>query len=200
MPPKKKGKGKKKKEKPLGRAGGLTVEEKYNESTKRIETLLDHLTLRTDIAGRADQRAKILHSQLMNATEEIIEAKETTKDISSDLKRQYVAMESELSGEIVQSKSRVVLLEEKLQETEIELANEKEEKKAILKEKNEKIAELENKIDSMEFAYENILHDSFDEMVQRLDKLKANWKRETMDLQSKNKALLLDLGLNPLEF
>ena len=197
MPPKRKGK--KKKEKPLGRAGGMTVEEKYQHTLKRIETLQDHLTLRTEIAGRSNQLSKVLHNNLIQANEHISTEKQNTHDIACNLKQQYASMETELSGEITSTKSDLKLLQEKLAQTEEELKHEKEEKRRIVKEKDEMIADLEYKIEHMESAYENILHDAFDVLVIQLEKVKLSWKKESLDIQSQNKDLLLEFGLNPLD-
>ena len=68
MPPKKKGKKKKEKAKPPGRVpGGLTVDQKYQETLKRIETLQDHLVLRSQMVGQSTQHAKSLHNELIKA-------------------------------------------------------------------------------------------------------------------------------------
>jgi len=51
----------------------------------------------------------------------------------------------------------------------------------------------------MEAAYENILHDAFDLMDIKLDEAKVEWKHEALSVQRKNKDLLLQFGLNPLD-
>ena len=56
---------------------------------------------------------------------QITEEKQNTDDIASTLKRDYVKMETDLSGKIDDTKTEVELLQEKLANTQAELRREK---------------------------------------------------------------------------
>ena len=200
MPPKKKGKKKKDKQKPPGRApGGMTLDQKYQATLKRIETLQDHLVLRSEMVSRSNQTAKTLHNELMIASSQITEEQQNTSDIACTLKRDYSKMETDLSRRISVTKSEKQLLEEKLALTQAELMREKAEKVKIVKEKDEIIADLRFKISHMESAFENILHDAFDLLVDKVEIQKSKWEKNAFDIQSKNKEVLLGFGLYPLD-
>ena len=74
------------------------------------------------------------------------------------------------------------------------------EKAEIIREKDEEIGELQYKISHMETAFENILHDAFDLLADRVASHKDAWEKEAMNIQSRNKKILMEFGLNPLHF
>merc|ERR1712013_221942 len=152
------------------------------------------------MVGQSTQHAKSLHNELIKANLRISEEKQNTDDIASTLKRDYVKMETDLSGKIDDKKTEVELLQEKLANTQAELRREKAEKAEIIREKDEEIGELQYKINHMETAFENILHDAFDLLADRVASQKDAWEKEAMNIQSKNKKILMEFGLNPLHF
>ena len=194
MPPKKKEKKKKKK------AGNdaPSVEEKYQQTLQKIESLQDHLSMRTEISRRSQAVSSSLRGQMKEVNECIEEEKRSKYDISATLKRQYKSLQKELTNKIYHLESKIEFLQENLLKVEEELKFEKEDKMKIIREKDEVVAELRYKIDHMESAYGNILHDAFDSIVSNLSKDKVEWKQESLEIQKKNKELLLEFGLSPL--
>ncbi|XP_066928570.1 dynein regulatory complex protein 12-like isoform X1 [Clytia hemisphaerica] len=196
MPPKKKVKKKRAKS---AKASEPTIEEKYQQTIQKITSLQDHLAMRTEIARRSQLKSYDLRDQMRKANDEIIEERKSKHDISSDLIRQYKSMQKDLTHKTYLLENKILDLTTRLTTTEQELANERTEKQRIIEEKDSVIFKLERRLDHIENAYENILHDAFDAIVDKMQVARSAWQNESMEIQSRNKALLSKFGLNPLE-
>lgn len=199
MPPKKKG-GKKKKKK--GKAGDkteLTIEDKYKKTMQEIECLKDELGMRTEIARRSKDVADRMKDKMRSAKEEVEVEQQRKLDISSDLTRQYKTMQSEMALRIHMLEQTVSKLRDSLSIAEEELRKTRKERDDIRREKDQIIADLQFKIDHMESAYESILHDALDRMAGKVEEARSKWETESSEIQERNKQLLLEFGLNPLE-
>eukprot|EP00795_Rhopilema_esculentum_P016578 gene16578-8001_t len=197
MPPKaKKGKGKKKKKDDKDE---LSIEDKYKKTMFEIESLKEHLAMRTEIARRAQSKSEDMKEKMLEAKETIQSEKQIKLEISADLTRQYKTMQTELTLRVHTLEKRVALLQDKLDATERELKKEKLEKAQIIEQKDMIIQDLQFKIDNMETAYENILHDALDAMGDKIEEAKGRWEAESTKIQEENKMLLLEFGLNPLD-
>lgn len=197
MPPKKKaGKGKKKKKDDKEE---FTIEDKYKKTLMEVESLKEHLAMRTEIARRAQSKAEDINEKMFQAKETINVEKQDKLEISADLTRQYKTMQTELTLRIHNLEQHVSILKDQLALTERELMRTKNEKEEIINEKDLKIENLQFKIDNMETAYENILHDALDAMRDKIEDAKNKWQSESTQIQEQNKKLLLEFGLNPLD-
>lgn len=197
MPPKKKVK--KKRDKSAKKIDGPNIEEKYQQTMQKIESLQDHLAMRTEIARRSQLQSSDLRDRMQKANDEIEEERKSKHDISSDLIRQYKSMQNDLNQKIYNLEKKILELTNQLSNTEQELTSERREKQQIIEEKDATILNLERRLDHIENAYENILHDAFDMIVDKMNEARKLWKDESMEIQSKNKKLLLKFGLNPLD-
>ena len=155
--------------------------------------------MRTDIARRSQLKSSDLRDRMQKANDEIEEERKSKHYISSDLIRQYKSMQNDLNQKIYNLEKKIVELTNQLSNTEQELASERCEKQQIIEEKDATILNLERRLDHIENAYENILHDAFDMIVDKMNEARKLWKDESMEIQSKNKKLLLKFGLNPLD-
>ncbi|XP_046852970.1 coiled-coil domain-containing protein 153-like [Xenia sp. Carnegie-2017] len=199
MPPKKMNSGKRKKKKIIGKNTELTVEDKYKRTLKEIESLKAELAMRTEIVRRTRDKSARMEERMHEAQDEVKEEKQNKRDISTDLTRQYKMMQSELGLKIHVLEKTVTTLQSKLATTEIELKDAKKEIENILMEKDGIITELQLKIDTMESAYETLLHDTLDQMGDKIEETKMKWFTESKEILETNKQILLSYGLNPLE-
>lgn len=199
MPPKKTVKAKKKKKKTAGEKTELTVEDKYKRTMEEIESLKVELATRTEHARRSRDMSARMEERMCEAQEEVIQEKEDKRDISTDLTRQYKMMQSELGLKIHILEQTVTTLRSQLASTETELQQARKERDNIREEKDSIITELQFKIDTMESAYETLLHDTLDKMGDKVEEAKKRWFSESREIQETNKQLLLAFGLNPLE-
>lgn len=76
-----------------------------------------------------------------------------------------------------------------------ELDFERRDKKRIMQEKDDKIMDLEQKIENIQIAYDSVIEISMDTFSQRLDEVKLEWENKSAHLQTKNKTLLAELGI-----
>eukprot|EP00794_Sanderia_malayensis_P010815 gene10815-11970_t len=197
MPPKKKaGKGKKKKKDDKDE---LNIEEKYKKTLFEIESMKEHLAMRTDLARRAQSKSEEMKEKMLKAKDTIEAEKQNKLEISADLTRQYKTMQTELTLRVHNLEKHLAILQDQLTLTQRELKKTKEEKKQITEEKDLIIENLQFKIDNMESAYENILHDALDVMGDKIEAAKERWKVESTSIQENNRRLLLEFGLNPLD-
>lgn len=198
MPPKKAVKVKKKKKKTAEKTE-LTIEDKYKRTMEEIECLKVELATRTEHSRRNRDMSARMKEKMLEAKDEVEQEQQDKMDISSDLTRQYKMMQSELCLKIHILEQSVASLRSQLSSTEAELAETKKERDDIRREKDDIIAELQFKIDTMESAYETLLHDTLDKMGDKVEEAKKKWLSESHAIQEQNKQLLLAFGLNPLE-
>ena len=199
MPPKKAVKTKKKKKKTAVEKTELTVEDKYKRTMEEIESLKVELATRTEHARRSRDMSARMEERMHAAQAEVVQEKEDKRDISTDLTRQYKMMQSELGLKIHILEQTVTTLRSQLASTETELQQARKERDNIREEKDGIITELQFKIDTMESAYETLLHDTLDKMGDKVEEAKKRWFSESREIQETNKKLLLAFGLNPLE-
>jgi hypothetical protein len=84
----------------------------------------------------------------------------------------------------------------RLEQTEDLLKRSEEEKREIIRQKDEQIADLNEKNRKCETTYDNIIQLSLDSFIQRLEIVKQDkWEPAIYGLQERNKVLLHELGL-----
>ncbi|XP_074652068.1 dynein regulatory complex protein 12-like [Tubulanus polymorphus] len=203
MPPKKKGgkKGGKKK----GKKGkkkddaGLEIEEKYKKTMQEISALKDHLAIRKELTLRAQSARQDMRSEIEEREEKMKEKEKEAKAVSADMTRQYKTMQTQMGLTVHQLETELELTRRKLEHTEFELKQTREEKERVIRDKDEQISTLQLKIDTMGMAYENILADTMDNLAAKIDAAKLKWEHESTMIQARNKQVLLEFGLNPLD-
>ncbi|EGD72219.1 hypothetical protein PTSG_11565 [Salpingoeca rosetta] len=158
MPPKKK-KGTKKKKK-TGKADKNALTEE--DATKRAQLEADMLrTSLAEVRDEARRTTQKVHSLTDNLTERqgaLDLQTQTTQDITSDLTRQYKLMQSQLMARIMDLQEHTRVLQDQLEVTQRALAETKEQADKSIREKNDMIAQLTQRIQSMESAYEGVLN------------------------------------------
>jgi hypothetical protein len=104
-------------------------------------------------------------------------------------------MQADMQFKHQQLETELHLTRRKLDESENLLKNINEEKKKMLKEKNDTIDELNQKIDKIQLTYDSIIQLTLDSFIKNLSLKKQTWEYEGEKLQVKNKILLAELGL-----
>ncbi|XP_028401693.1 coiled-coil domain-containing protein 153-like [Dendronephthya gigantea] len=193
MPPKKTVKAKKKKKKGAGEKTELTVEDKYKRTMEEIESLKVELATRTEHARRSREMSARMEERMHEAEADVKQEQEDKRDISTDLTRQYKMMQSELGLKIHILEQTVTTLQSQLASTEAELHEARKERDNIREEKDAIITELQFKIDTMESAYETLLHDTLDKMGDKVEEAKKKWFSESREIQETNKQLLVSV-------
>ncbi|XP_005107500.1 coiled-coil domain-containing protein 153 [Aplysia californica] len=202
MPPKKKkgkGKGKGKKKGKKKDDAQLELEDKYKRTMDEINALKDHLAIRREFTRRAKSASADMAKKMEEAEKELEEHKDDQKAINADMTRQYKTMQTEMGLRIHQLETELGRTRTQLSSTEAELRKSYEDRKKMMEERENEIVDLKLKIDSMEQAYENVLREALDTLMQKLDVAKGQWEEQSAMIQTKNKQTLLEFGLNPLD-
>jgi chromosome segregation ATPase len=196
MPPKKKKSGGKKKKGDTE----LTIDEKYKKTLQEIEALKDHLAVRKEYARRSHEASEEWKERMQKA-EQCLELKEEThKAVGADMTRQYKAMQNELNMRIFQLESELSRTRAQLEKTEQELQKSRNDHDKMMKEKDLTIEMLTMKVNTMCTQFETLFHDYMDKLVEKVTVSKGRWEKQSAAIQCQNKQLLLDFGLNPLDF
>lgn len=193
MPPKKKKGGKKGKKK--GKDGELTEEDKLKLKTHEVESLKDNLAFRKDFARKSNAIYEEMKVKLEETNNQIGEMEKIHTASSAYLTHQYKTMQNEMAIKMHQLETELIATRKQLEATENHLQNEIQEKKRIVVEKDEKISELEQKINNIQITYDSVIHLTLDSFNQNIDRKKLEWENSSVQLQTKNKILLAELGL-----
>ena len=193
MTPKKKKakKGGKKK----GKDGELTEEDKLKLKTHEVQSLKDNLAFRRDFTRKTKAAYEEMKEKL-EETHTLIDEMETTHKASSAyLTHQYKTMQNDMAIKMHQLESELISTRHQLEATENKLDEEIKDKKRIIFEKDEKINDLEQKIHNIQITYDSVMSLTLDNFNLNLDKKKLAWEKSSVQLQTKNKILLAELGL-----
>jgi hypothetical protein len=193
MPPKKK-KGKKGKKK--GKDGELTESDKLKLKTHEIDALKDNLALRKDFNRRTKFVYEEMKDKLNETNKNIEEIESIHKASSAYLTHQYKTLQNDMTIKMHNLESELVNTQRQLEATEKKLEEEIKEKNTIIQEKNEKISDLEQKIANIQIMYDSIISLTLDNFNQNIEKKKLSWEDKSIQLQTKNKKLLAELGVN----
>jgi len=192
MPPKRKSKkGKKNKKVDVN-----LEEDKFKRTQKEIVLVKDKLAVQMNISRRATSAASTARQGLIAKEDELLQMKQHEKDISAELTRQYKTMHTDLSIQNTQLEAQVSYLNQQLSHTNNELENYKIKFDSMLEEKNNKILQLQTKIDGMEGCYERVLTEALDSLVEKICKSSLKWDGISYEFQKNSKETLASFGLN----
>eukprot|EP00730_Choanoeca_flexa_P019107 TRINITY_DN9321_c0_g1_i2.p1 TRINITY_DN9321_c0_g1~~TRINITY_DN9321_c0_g1_i2.p1 ORF type:complete len:219 (+),score=37.35 TRINITY_DN9321_c0_g1_i2:57-713(+) len=213
--PKKKGAKKKTKAGKPERKAGLSHEDKLTRASHEVALLQAELAERREEARRAAYKASQAHGELEAKHVELEGEHETTRDITTgirigyslnvsmnslsyhvDLTRQYKLMQSQLMAKILDLQETCRILTDERDTAKGLLDEVKEQASRSLREKDDIIAQLTQRIESMETAYESVLNEALDTMASRVEQARDKWEAESYVLQQKNKDVLMEFGLS----
>eukprot|EP00037_Helgoeca_nana_P012992 m.119178 g.119178 ORF g.119178 m.119178 type:complete len:201 (-) comp21777_c0_seq1:93-695(-) len=192
---------KKKSAKKAGKKGkGDAPVSANEEAAKKIEAELvlikRNLAERTREGRQATAKTMMAGVELEATTEMLADERQTMMDVSADLTRQYKTMESQLISKLIELETTNKMLRKELDMTRESLDETKSQAATTIKSKNEDIALLNIKIQSMQGAYEGILSNALDSMAERIEAARDKWEIESFMVQQRNKDSLLDFGLS----
>lgn len=176
------------------------MEEKYKKSLAEIESLRDHLNIRKDHARKSQSVCEQWKERMLQAHEELEVYAGDYKSVRADMTRQYKTMQNEFLIHAQELEIENSKLRERLAEREDQLETLTLNQERVVKEKNEKIDDLQLQIRHMEKAYEGILYKTLDSLNEKLAHAYAEWEKESMWIQVKHKEELMSFGIKPLEY
>lgn len=190
MPPKKKGKAKKK-----SANGELSAEDKLKKTMYEMDALRDGLAFRKEFARRSKSAFEDMKSKMDDTTAQIDDMESSHKASNAFLTNQYKSLQTEMGIKIHTLETELNVYKKNIEDSESEMKKLAQEKQKVIEEKDEKIADLERKLQNMELGYDNILNSCFDNIISQLETERKSWQKVSMDIQEKHKKLLDELGL-----
>lgn len=193
MPPKKKGKKGKKKG---GKDGELSEGDKLKLKTHEIDALKDNLAYRKDFNRRTKYVYEEMKDKLDETYKNIDEIENVHKASSAYLTHQYKTLQNDMAIKMHTIEAELVNTRRQLDQTELKLQEEIKDKQHVIEMKNEKINDLEMKIKNIQLMYDSIIHITLDNFNAKIEVKKLEWEDKSIQLQTKNKKLLAELGVN----
>lgn len=172
MPPKKKGKGKKKK-------GGddSELETKIKQGQHEVDALKDQMAYRRELSRRSLAIADNYREQMQNAQTNIEELQSDMKAVSSGLTQQYKTMQMELGFKITQLEMELGSTKTRLNITDQELTQQRSQYEKMQRDKDAHIQMLDGKISNLETSFENLIDVAFNNILTRLNDEKKKWDK-----------------------
>lgn len=121
------------------------------------------------------------------------------KSVSADMTRQYKTMQTEMNLRVHQLESERNRLQIELDKTQETLLQTIKAKDKEIADRDQRIKELELKIKDLSHDFDNLMQDSFDALLRKLENARKNWEDKSTLIQDRNKQLLLEFDLNPLD-
>eukprot|EP00055_Hartaetosiga_balthica_P000375 m.136364 g.136364 ORF g.136364 m.136364 type:complete len:202 (-) comp10638_c0_seq1:225-830(-) len=197
MPPtKKKKKGGKKKAVTKKDSSALGEDDKVKQAQRQMELLRTSLAEARDETRRTSSKMMTVSGDLQMKTVALSTQEESTRDITSDLTRQYKLMQSQLMSKILDLQEVNRVLQDRLEVTQRSLQDTRIQAEKTLREKEDMIAQLTQRIQSMESAYESVLNEALDAMASKVETARDKWEVESYVVQQRNKDVLMEFGLS----
>eukprot|EP00164_Ancoracysta_twista_P003897 GFYU01005224.1.p1 GENE.GFYU01005224.1~~GFYU01005224.1.p1 ORF type:complete len:198 (+),score=86.75 GFYU01005224.1:213-806(+) len=179
MPPKKKGGKGKKKDAGAEDAEAIGPEHELAKVLLHVEALERELVTRRENEQRAVAAMNELRQRVLEYDTLFDNERSTTFDITSDMTRQYKAMQEELLGRINVLENTIAELTDQLELSRIALEETKKEKDQIIALKEAEIAEQKQKMEDMAAEFGEMLKETLDKMGDRIELASNNWEAET---------------------
>ena len=112
-------------------------------------------------------------------------AKKRTLEIKQDMTRQYTSMQEELLSKIIQLEKANGDLRDLLSEADVKKERIIKEKNAIIQMKDDEIAELKQRIDSMADEFGDMLRETLDKMKEKIEISSGNFEAPDVQIQQK---------------
>eukprot|EP00743_Colponemidia_sp_Colp-15_P001143 GILK01001255.1.p1 GENE.GILK01001255.1~~GILK01001255.1.p1 ORF type:complete len:202 (+),score=58.52 GILK01001255.1:29-634(+) len=144
----------------------------------QVQTLQRKLMMKTEDALRARASENELRSRVMELDRDFNEEQQRTFDITSDMTRQYKAMQEELLNRINQLENTVADQKEDLDKAQQSFEELKRTKDEIIAGKDEQILELKRKMEEMSKEFANMLKETLEKMTERIELTNNQWENE----------------------
>lgn len=177
----------------------LQPEEKYNLDMAEIKAMKDCLANRHSMWIQAKTTSEVLGQNLEEVQKELQTQKSDYQSVIAAMTCQYKTMEAKKDARIHMLEKELADFKFNLEKTEKLLTKQREEKKSMLRDKNNEIETLKQKINSLESSYEAILHKALDELKNLINTGTEKWNDQSRMIQAKNMQTLSQFGLNPLD-
>ena len=151
------------------------------------------------MARRAKSAGIELKDKMRDAEELLTKQQADQKSVSADMTRQYKTMQTEMNLRIHQLDSDRDRLQIELEKTQLLLQSTIKTKDKEIAERDQKIKDLEKKIKELSHDFDILMQDSFTSLLVKLEDARKNWEDRSTLIQARNKQVLMEFHLNPLD-
>ncbi|XP_070621672.1 dynein regulatory complex protein 12 isoform X2 [Erythrolamprus reginae] len=174
-------------------------EERHQKASPESDALKQHLVLQRDLAKQATIDREGFRQRLTELERRLEEAQKDKKDIYEEMIRQYQQFQRKTDGQIERLEAEKQNLQEQLAACQKTLQRSEEDRAKISAEKDQAVAQMQQKAEEMEKECRRILHETLDQVLSKLQATKLGWNTEATLIHSEYKDVLKEFGLNPLE-
>ena len=167
----------------------LDPETKMKMYQLTISSLQVQLSERAEESSKAVSAKRELQEKMETMAEEFSQARKRTLEIKQDMTRQYTSMQEDLLSKIIQLDKANGELRDLLAEADVRKERIIKEKNAILQIKDEEIAELKSKIDTMSDEFGDMLRETLEKMRERIEVSSGNFEAPEVQVQQKMEEL-----------
>jgi chromosome segregation ATPase len=143
----------------------------------QVEALKLELSQRTAQAMRAEKEKRELQSMLRDLKGDFKDTAEDTLAITSDMTRQYKAMEEHFMSDINSLERQVQELKDELAESRVHYEELQAEKDAVVAAKDEEIRALQGKMNDMATEFAEMLQETLSRMADKIEISSSSWEQ-----------------------
>lgn len=140
-----------------------------------------------------------LKDKMKEADDLLTQQQADQKSVSADMTRQYKTMQTEMNLRIHHLESERDRLQIELDKTQTLLKTTIKTKDKEIADRDQKIKDLEKKIKELSHDFDILIQDSFNTLLQRVEVARKSWEDKSTLIQAKNKQVLMEFHLNPLD-
>ena len=199
-------KGKKGKKKGSKKAGSkadkdpLSPESAEARSALELSLLKSRLTASNEEARKSAHKVANLSRIVSGRNEEAAAAEADALDATADIARQYKGMQAQLMARISQLQALTDEQETRLEASSASLVEVRADCARRLREKDDEIAHLNQRLLTLESSYEQVLNEALDAMAAKVETANGRWAQDAYALHEQNAALLADYGISNAAF
>lgn len=154
---------------------------------------------RKEVARKAKSVGVELKDKMKEAEELLTTQQADQKSVSADMTRQYKTMQTEMNLRIHQLESEQDRLQIELERTQSLLKSTTKVKDKEIADRDQRIKDLEQKVKDLSHDFDVLMQDSFTALLLKMEDARKSWEDKSTLIQARNKQVLMEFHLNPLD-
>ncbi|KAH0571259.1 hypothetical protein SS50377_27560 [Spironucleus salmonicida] len=143
--------------------------EKYLQAEQRIQVLERQLLARAEENARLAAEVRNIEQQAKKFSQEVQIERADRSDITSDMTRQFKAMQDELLKDISERERSIEAIRASAAKERIQLESDMKEKNEIIQRKDQEILELKTRLDQLSREFSSILRETLDTISDKIE-------------------------------
>lgn len=168
-------------------------EDKIKYLEGQTQSLQFQLAQRSQTSTSISQKYEEMKESLNSINAQIENERKMSSTLTRDMTRQYKGMQDELLNKINQRDNMIQQLNDELRNIKLEHEKDLEKKDGIIREKDEYIHALEEKMEEQCVVFANMLEDALEKIKERVEVQSTHYDEEAVPIQRR----LEELKFNP---